>query len=1411
MEKQKKWQLFLILSVIVLTFHNILPTVFYYLKPLKSPINERQAEEISNSIAKRVAELEADSKNWIASFSELIRVKPQEIKAEGPNWVLTFANLEDAAKFRKFFPEAGALIPFTPAQLRLGAQEENGKEVIIQRRIPLTLDQKYFSFASKESPLYRELMIDRAAQVAYAIAGPSEQAYALASLNPRLLETLALQIQTISELEETDKTVANRYAASFTQGPFTNKSAAIQGLINAFDEGRDQLKKQPQFREKETLLISAEKFLKKHEALFGSGETPWSVNEIKTALNGRDTLRIGNRNPLFSELTIDWANEQILLKLHPDVDPARLKQLLINEAAKISRFSNESLSMEEDKYTIPLHTLPDTSSFLVLNLEQIGKAQAEEILAVLQTRWQPQHPDLQNLSIVDAASFEKLPVDQKALSLVVHAPSEENRSLTVIAKGIDQIQKNYQEFPDSEQALLFNSDFRTLITLLHQYGFQGYRGFKEELVFERQDYYHSLLGATRENFQVKGTGVYATLELSNLEQRLITENRIDTKIHEDLMKWEDEYNAAQVRLEPSAHFRIPKPTKNVFLSNLSLSLRKLRRGDEKRVIRWGLDLSGGKTVQIELRDANNQLVKDEIEIKQGINELYNRVNKMGVSEVAIRQLGNNIVLDFPGSQSLSASELIKASSMYFHVVNEKFSSLSSPFAASAQRFLQEVWNEAVVTNRKEPQSINEIAWKHLNGENISEAARTLRENGLQLQSPENRTLDTSIDESVSKIALIRGDHPKEWHQQSHPLLLVFCNYALEGSQLTSIQSHYDPQKGNSLNFEIISSTLGRNGQKINPRNILQSWTSRYAREKVLGTDLEQYSNGRGWRMAAILNDTVISAPTLDAVIRDNASISGSFSQREVNQLAADLKAGSLSFTPHILSEKNVSPELGLKDRNQGIIATIVALLLVIISMIAYYRFAGLVAAVAVLFNLLILWATLQNIGATLSLAGIAGIILTVGMAVDANVLVFERIKEEFAHTGRIASAISAGYQKAYSAIIDSNVTTIIAALILLNFDAGPIKGFAITLIIGIVSSMFTALFMTRFYFNGWVQNPKHTMLTMANWVQAKSIDFLKRGKIAFAIASAIILIGSYLVYAQRATIFGMDFTGGYSLHLEIEPAAETNYLQSVEKALTAHGASNQDFQIRELNPTNQLRLLFGTSMEQPGKPFFQMPLETKNQTNPRIEWVMQAIQDQGLSLTKKSLNQIDANWTAMSGQMSDSMRNNALIGLFISFICIFIYITFRFEYKFAAASIICLLHDVLITLGLMGILHAVGIPVQIDLNTVAAIMTIVGYSLNDTIIIFDRIREEMRLTRNKPLATIVNHALNTTLSRTAITSGTTLLVLVALVLLGGSSIFSFALVMTIGVFFGTLSSWYIASPLMLFFHKREEEAIVENV
>jgi SecD/SecF fusion protein len=422
--------------------------------------------------------------------------------------------------------------------------------------------------------------------------------------------------------------------------------------------------------------------------------------------------------------------------------------------------------------------------------------------------------------------------------------------------------------------------------------------------------------------------------------------------------------------------------------------------------------------------------------------------------------------------------------------------------------------------------------------------------------------------------------------------------------------------------------------------------------------------------------------------------------------------------------------------------------------------------------------------------------------------VFERIREEFSVSGRIATSIQAGYQKAFSAILDSNVTTVIAGMILLHFDSGPIKGFALTLIIGVVSSMFTALFMTKFFFARWVQNPHNKKLNMLSWFRNPNFDFLKYRNKAIVLSVIIIGVGALFFASSRNTIMGMDFTGGYSLNLEIEPSATTKYRTAVEKALIVQGLTPQDIQIRELSPANHIKIFLSRGLEQKGKPFYHMPVSEEGLSsnypgnNPRINWIVSVMKQNDLPLTLSSLSALDSNWSEISGQMSDTMRNNAIIGLLIALVSILIYITIRFEFKYAMSAILCLAHDIGLTIGSLAILHACKVPVQIDLNIIAALMTIVGYSLNDTIIIFDRIREDLQSMKKGSLKEIINQSLNVTLSRTMMTSGTTLLVLLPLILLGGSTILGFSLVMAIGVVFGTLSSLFIAAPLLLFFEKK---------
>ena len=271
---------------------------------------------------------------------------------------------------------------------------------------------------------------------------------------------------------------------------------------------------------------------------------------------------------------------------------------------------------------------------------------------------------------------------------------------------------------------------------------------------------------------------------------------------------------------------------------------------------------------------------------------------------------------------------------------------------------------------------------------------------------------------------------------------------------------------------------------------------------------------------------------------------------------------------------------------------------------------------------------------------------------------FSANSEEFEKTKKISSAIQSGYKRAFTAIIDSNVTTVIAALILLNFDSGPIKGFAVTLIIGIVSSMFTALFMTRYFFSEWVKNPKHKELKMANLIKARNWNFLKYGKAVVVMSIILIAIGSFTLAKEKNTIMGMDFTGGFAVNVEFKGDQSTSDL--VRNALLKEAnISIQDFQIREFGTSNLLRISLAKTMTLPGKPFYGMPVETEieyprysYETNPRLVWLVQTLEKGGLEFTNNSLEKLDQNWKSISGQMSDTMRNNAIIGLALACHCI---------------------------------------------------------------------------------------------------------------------------------------------------------------
>ncbi|MDF2577733.1 MAG: secDF [Chlamydiales bacterium] len=1517
MEKQKRWQLWLIITVIAITFYNIIPTLIYYSKPLKQPINEQAAQEISTQIVERLSQLDKESKDWVGNYCKYLGTNPLKIECSNSYSDLievTFKNEQDAATFKSLFPYAGDVIPFAPARMSLAeahnATNEPTKAYICRYIASQYLKQETdqtspFHFVSKLTeknelnPAYYNLVKERLVAIATAANRYDQDIRVLLTAKAKtksyenaqqaILLNICSEINNYSLLLQSSPSIAQRYFSRFAVPTNDITYGTLKPLINTLKLLQKQnnskkaaiLDEQKTLSEKGEFLSSSqqqilEKLDANNKAIAQSVsilekqsnlekiELPLSSDAIYSKLNksfenksSSTTLLLNNSHPFIKEIAIDWSNDQLLFNLHDDI--LKLKQanlgnleaqnyllnqinnLIANDLNLLSQLTTEKLTPYEDRVTIPLSRTSNSTSLLVLDLTTIAKKYAEKMQLHLSKYWKPQHADLQPAvyPIRGYADFIKATSADQAFGLFIYAPSIyssepiagfNTSSIYIVARGLQDIAIKYQNQTGSPEAQQFMQDFDKLKQFLSEEGFflqnseqlNVNNPYRNDCVFELDSYYSSLLEATREDFYVNSNYRLACLELTNLEHRLITLNKIETKMHEDLLKARDSYNAAQVAIDSTVKYSAAPPIRNAYWDNFLLSCRKYFRGDERKALKWGLDLSGGKIVHLALRDQSNHLVTDATDLHRAKNELNARLNKMGVSEVNIRTEGTNIVLEFPGSQNISATELIKSSSMSFHVVNEKFGPYNSTLASAANQFLQEVWNEAVMTHRKDTVGLNEIAFRRLNeaqttdnkaiGLFQSNAAKALCEAGLKIASSQEAPISNAFNDNLSAIARFKGDDPSQWHGQSHPLLITFRNYALEGANLTDIRALYDPNEGNFLSFKVKNSYDSINKAKGNPQEDLYTWTSTFAQDKLTGTINENYTRGQGWRMAVILNGYVISSPVLKASLKDHASITGNFSQREVTLLAADLKAGSLSFTPEILSEVNVSPELGLDERTKGIMASIVGLILVIATMCSYYRFAGIVASVAVFFNLLIMWGVLQNIDAAVTLPGIAAVILTLGMAVDANVLVFERFREEFNTTKRLASAMQSAYKKAFSAIIDSNLTTIIAALILMQFDSGPIKGFAVTLIIGIVSSMFTALFMTRYFFAGWVQDRSHTELKMSQWINSQKFNFLSKAK-SVIIASVILAIAGNLIFvSQGKTILGMDFTGGFALTVQIqEKPNQTSYRTDIIEALHSKGIAYEDFQVRRLNKDNHLRIELSQALERKGQPFYNMPLESQQtqaiylyESNPRIQWVVKALEEANLNIEASQLPILEKSWSEVSGQLSDVMRNNAILSLMLSLVAILIYITVRFEFKYAISAIIGLLHDIGITTAILATLYLFGLPIRIDMHVVAALMTIIGYSLNDTIIVFDRIREDSQQMYRASFQEIINHALNVTLSRTLLTAGTTLLVLFALVFFGGSAIFTFSLTMLIGVLVGTISSLFVAAPILLYFHQLEE-------
>lgn len=550
----------------------------------------------------------------------------------------------------------------------------------------------------------------------------------------------------------------------------------------------------------------------------------------------------------------------------------------------------------------------------------------------------------------------------------------------------------------------------------------------------------------------------------------------------------------------------------------------------------------------------------------------------------------------------------------------------------------------------------------------------------------------------------------------------------------------------------------------------------------------------GTNIAIVLDEVVYSAPgvTSGAISGGRSEITGNFSLNEAIDLANVLRAGKLPAAAEIIQSEIVGPSLGKEAIQSGVYSFIIALILVLVWMVFYYGTAGIFADIALVLNILLIFGILAGLGAVLTLPGIAGIVLTIGISVDANVLIFERVREELKKGKGLRKAVADGFNNALSSILDANITTGLTALILFVFGTGPIKGFATTLLIGIATSLFTAIFITRFFIDARNDKGKDipfgTKLTQSLFTNI-NITFLQKRKIAYIVSGGILTL-SLLSLSFQGLNQGVDFVGGRSYTVRFDQIISPTEIQS--SLVPGLGSA----EVKTFGDENQLKITTKYKVDVEG-------LEVDNEIQNILFEALQPFLPDGLTYETFVNGAEDKQVGIMSSikvgpTIADDIKKNSFLAVIGSLIVVFLYILLRFrKWQFSLGAVAAVFHDVLIVLGIFSLTYKV-MPFNMEINQafIAAILTVIGYSLNDTVVVFDRIREYVGEHTKWQFNDTVNAALNSTLSRTLNTSLTTLIVLLAIFIFGGESIRGFMFALIVGVIVGTYSSVFIATPVM---------------
>ena len=880
---------------------------------------------------------------------------------------------------------------------------------------------------------------------------------------------------------------------------------------------------------------------------------------------------------------------------------------------------------------------------------------------------------------------------------------------------------------------------------------------------------------------------------------------------EDVIKalaGDSQNDPAFVEAIAEANAALKEGTSKDYISDFVKAYQRLSNGGSLAAVFVSPDR---KDITLESSDADvEKILKRETDaaIAASFNVLRSRIDHFGVTQPNIMRLPNShrILVELPGvKEPQRVRDLLQGTaSLEFWLTYDARGVL--PALAAADKFIKAELSEAPAAQEPAGEAEGLLAEIGSDTTAVAEAEHTDRYD--RAKNPLFAVLDPGFAGGAAIGAAYKADMAAVNEYLANPAVRElfpadiafkwgvkgddkidgrFYLYAiristpdgkapLDGSVVTEAREQYAQRGANA----VVSMSMNGEGT--------QEWA------RLTGENI-------GKCIAIVLDGYVYSAPRVNTKIdKGSSEISGDFTIQEAKDLANVLNSGKVPAPAKIIQDTVVGPSLGQESINAGMLSFLIAFILVLLYMGLFYKTAGWMSDIALLTNVFLLMGVLVSFGAVLTLPGIAGIVLTMGMAVDANVIIYERIKEELRGGKGLSLAIKDGFSKAYSAIIDGNLTTIITGIVLFIFGNGPVQGFATTLIIGIITSFFSAVFITRLLIE-WIVakwgNISFSRKWSENFLTNTHFDFIRVRKVAYTVAVALLAL-SCISFVARGLNLGAEFTGGRAYVIRFDkPVSAEEVRQNLGQVFAQHAdadASAISFEVKQYGNENQMRIVTQYRYD-----------DTSDEATAEVEQIiydaMKSLYSYDISFEQFRNTQTDVNGILTADKIGPSIAKdmtwNAIYSVLFSLIAIGLYITFRFKrWQWASGATIALAVNALFIIGLFSMLYGF-VPFNLEVNQafIAAILTIIGYAINDTVVVFDRIREYLGMYPKRNLKENVNNAINSTLSRTINTSGTTLVTLLAIFFFGGETIRGFIFALTVGVIVGTVATIFIATPI----------------